>query len=73
MTLTPMPEEVAQARSNPGGWVYRVAGAFGADDAVPPEAIIGAWKVDERGDITGAFVPNERYDPGRWPAVGENG
>lgn len=65
---SPFPEEILQARSNPGGWVYRIAGPFRPTDAVPPEAIVGAWKVDEAGNIVGDFISNGRYDPSRWPA-----
>lgn len=51
------------ARRYPGGWVYEVVGDFGDDDAVPPEAIRGAWKVNEEGEIVGDFVPNPNYLP----------
>lgn len=44
----PLPAEVSAAKANPGGWVYRIAGGFGPNDSVPPEAIVGAWKVDAR-------------------------
>jgi hypothetical protein len=63
----PFAEEVELARSNAGGWVYRVAGSFAPSDPVPPEAIVGAWKVDGQGDIIGHFIANERYDATRWP------
>lgn len=68
---SPFPEEVEQARSNPGGWVYRIAGTFGPSDAIPPEAIVGAWKVDELGRIVGDFIANGKYDADRWPAGSE--
>ncbi len=58
---TPLPGEILQARRQPNGWVYRVDGAYGPQDAIPPERIIGAWKVDGLGRITGAFVPNPKY------------
>jgi len=32
-------------------------------DGVPPEAIRGAWKVDETGHIVGGFVENPRFGP----------
>jgi len=54
-------EVVSAARANPNGWVYKIEGAFGPNEAVPPEAIVGAWKVDEAGNLTGEFVPNPRY------------
>jgi len=66
-TVTPLPGEVAEAKRTPGGWVYRIAGKFGPTDRVPPEAIVGAWKVDSDGNISGGFIENKNYDPRRWP------
>jgi hypothetical protein len=37
------PELVSEAQRFPGGWVYEIEGEFGPNDAVPPEAIRGAW------------------------------
>ena len=51
----------------PGGWVYHIAGQFDPADAVPREAIVGAWKVDPQGRIVGDFIENKNYDPVRWP------
>ena len=68
---SPLPGEIAEARSNPGGWVYRIAGAFGPSDAIPPEAIVGAWKVDDHGRIAGDFIANGKYDADRWPTGSE--
>jgi len=53
----------AAARRNPGGWVYKIEGPFGPDDAVPPEAIVGAWKVDADGELIDEFVLNPNYVP----------
>lgn len=64
----PFPGEVEEAKQHPNGWVYRIAGAFADDERVPPEAIVGAWKVDAEGRIIGDFVRNAKYDPQRWPA-----
>jgi hypothetical protein len=60
----PPPDLVAQARENPGGWVYETDGPFGPDDTPPPEAISGAWPVDDDGEIAGDFVPNPHHRPG---------
>lgn len=60
---TPFPGEIAEAKSIPNGWVYRIHGHFLAHEAVPPEAIAGAWKVDGNGNITGDFIPNPNYKP----------
>lgn len=57
-------EVVAAAKANPGGWVYKIEGQFGPDEAVPPHAIVGAWKVDSAGELTGEFVENPNYRQG---------
>ncbi len=67
-TPGPFAGEIEEAKRTPNGWVYRIAGRFGPSDRVPPEAIIGAWKVDQEGNIVGEFVRNNNYDPERWPA-----
>lgn len=54
---------VKAARENPNGWVYKIEGTFGPTEYVPPEAVVGAWKVDEGGNLTGEFVPNHDYKP----------
>jgi hypothetical protein len=66
--MKPHLEEIAEARSHPDGRVYRIAGNFGPSDGVPPEAIVGAWKVDVHGRIFGEFINNPNYDPERWPS-----
>jgi hypothetical protein len=54
----------AEAARKPGQWLYVVDPAFDPDGAVPPYGVVGAWKVDERGEIiSGAFRPNEHYRP----------
>ena len=50
-----------EALNNPNGWVYEIDSNFKPEDAVPPEAIKGAWKVNEKGVITGDFIPNPNY------------
>jgi hypothetical protein len=66
--VTPLSGEIEEAKHIPGGWVYRIAGKFGSKDRIPPEAIIGAWKVDAEGKICGTFIKNQRYDPEQWPS-----
>lgn len=51
----PPPELAAEGRRFPGGWVYEIEGEFGPNDAVPPEAIRGAWAVDREGKLTGEY------------------
>ena len=62
---TPYPEEIAEAKRTPNGWVYRIEGRFAPDEAVPPEAIVGAWKVNENGEIVGDFIHNPNHKPRR--------
>jgi hypothetical protein len=65
---SPCSGEIEEAKGTPGGWVYRIAGKFGPKDRVPPETIVGAWKVDAEGNISGDFIRNKTCDPKRWPA-----
>jgi hypothetical protein len=58
------PELLAEAKSKPGGWVYAIDSAYapdGPDGAVPPEGIIGAWKIGDDGTPTGEYQTNPRY------------
>lgn len=57
----PTDEAREEARRNPGGWVYKIEGNYGPEDAVPREAVVGAWQVDENGNITGEFIPNPNF------------
>jgi hypothetical protein len=61
----PRPELVAEAKRIPGGWVYEIHPGVDPHGAVPPELIIGAWAVDESGNLTGEFEPNPNYAPDR--------
>lgn len=61
--VVPEPGERAEALKHPGGRVYRIKGTYDPDGAVPPEAIVGAWKVDEAGRIYGDFIPNPNFQP----------
>jgi len=62
----------AEALKCPDGWVYVIDGDFDPEEDVPPEAIVGAWKVDPAGRIAGNFVPNPSYRPKR-PPEGQRG
>jgi hypothetical protein len=59
--LKPTPEIIAEALKNPNGWVYVIDQAFEDIQEVPREAIKGAWKVNEKGIITGDFILNPNY------------
>jgi hypothetical protein len=51
------------ARKQPGGWVYAVDPAFDPNGEVPGWAVRGAYRVDDRGELYGEFVPNPNYRP----------
>lgn len=51
----------AEARANPGAWVYAVDPGFNGSADVPPEGIVGAWRSDEKGQLSEDFTPNPRY------------
>jgi hypothetical protein len=57
-------EAINEAKAHPNGWVYKIDGRFGPDDYVPPECIVGAWKVDANGELIGEYVENPNYHPG---------
>jgi hypothetical protein len=57
------PEMIEEARRNPNGWVYVIDGDFGPNDGVPPERIVGAYKVDATGTLTDEYQPNPNYKP----------
>ena len=61
--MTPAPEAKVEAKKHPNGWVYVIDGPYGPNDYVPPHAIVGAWKVDESGEIVGDFIPNPNRKP----------
>lgn len=62
--LPPLTEEVRDAaRRRPGGWVYAVDPEFEGEGTVPRRGIIGAWRVDGLGRLTGEFRHNPDYVP----------
>ena len=61
MGRVPPPRAIEEAKNNPGGWVYEIRGSYAPDEAVPPHAIVGAWKVDKDGRIVGDFIPNPNF------------
>jgi len=64
MRIEPSEEARKEALLYPNGWAYQVEGTCGPNDRVPPEAIVGAWKVDGAGQIVGEFVPNPKHVKG---------
>ena len=63
---------VAEAKKNPGGWVYEIRGSYGPDDDVPGHAVVGAWKVDNLGNIVGAFSHNPNFREPEMPSATEH-
>jgi hypothetical protein len=53
----------AAAKQQPGSWLYAVDPAYDGKEDVPPHAIVGAWQVDDDGEITQPFLPNPEYVP----------
>ncbi|MFS0732160.1 type VII secretion system-associated protein [Microbacterium sp. 1P10UB] len=63
-TTPPVTEALrAEARANPGAWIYAVDPGFAGQAEVPPEGIVGAWRSDENGRLTDEFTPNARHLP----------
>jgi hypothetical protein len=57
---------IDEAKEIPNGWVYELDGDFEKTEAVPPDAIKGAWPVGPNGVISGPFVVNPNYRPSHW-------
>lgn len=54
----------AQAKLQPGGYLYSVDMEYakdGIDGAIPPQGIVGAYPVDDEGNIIEEFMPNPNY------------
>lgn len=54
-----------EAKNNPNGWVYKIDNGYDTSGDIPPEAIVGAWRVDENGEIIVGFISNENYVPSK--------
>ncbi len=53
-----------EARQKPGGYVYCIDPNYakdGANGAIPPQGIIGAYPVDDNGNIIPEFTANPNY------------
>ncbi|NIJ14864.1 hypothetical protein FHU38_005272 [Saccharomonospora amisosensis] len=57
------PEMRANARANPGSWLYVIDEAFDPSGRVPSWAVVGAYPVNSDGEIIEDFHPNDRYRP----------
>ncbi|MEM9547712.1 MAG: hypothetical protein AAGA77_17150 [Bacteroidota bacterium] len=61
--IEPTVKAKKEAYNNPNGWVYVIDEKYKNQEKVPPEYIVGAWKVNEIGVIEGNFIPNPNYKP----------
>lgn len=61
MKKRPPKKAMEEAHKYPNGWVYEIDESFENEENIPPQAIKGAWKVNEKGVIIGDFVPNPNY------------
>jgi hypothetical protein len=53
-----------QARQTPNSWLYIVdPGYEESGDDIPPEGVIGAYHIDENGEIDEDFQHNDEYEP----------
>lgn len=64
-TAPPITEQLREhARQNPGTWLYIVDPGYSDDEGeVPPEGVVGAYRIDERGEIDEDFQFNDGYVP----------
>ncbi len=61
--MTPTIGEIEEATKFPNGYIYRIDERYEPGEDVPPDKILGAWKVGESGKIIGEFIPNKNYKP----------
>jgi hypothetical protein len=61
MKKTPPKEAIEEALKYPNAWVYEIDPGFEREENIPAQAIKGAWEVNEKGVITGDFIPNPNY------------
>lgn len=53
-----------QARQTPGTWLYIVdPGYQDTGEEVPPEGVLGAYRIDDDGEIDEEFQHNDQYVP----------
>lgn len=53
-----------EARQKPGGYIYCIDPNYapdGANGAIPPQGIIGAYPIDSDGNIVPEFMANPNY------------
>ncbi|MFD2937421.1 hypothetical protein [Spirosoma flavum] len=63
----PTQETYEEAKKNPGDWVYVIDPKYNGQENVPLKGIVGAWKVDYTGRLTGTFHFNQNYESKQEP------
>lgn len=59
----PSPAAIEEAKWTPNGWIYIDEAGRALSCPAPAERILGGWKVDGRGQLTGEFLPNPAFIP----------
>lgn len=53
-----------QAKQTPNSWLYIVDPGYETDgDDIPPEGVVGAYRIDDQGEIDEDFHHNDEYVP----------
>jgi hypothetical protein len=66
----PITEQMREhARQNPNSWLYIADPGYAAEEGdVPPEGIVGAYRIDPEGEIDEDFQFNDQYVPSEMTA-----
>ena len=60
----PVTDEMRRsARHLAGGWLYVIDPGFDPNGRVPPEGVVGGYRVDDRGELTDEWWANPKYRP----------
>jgi hypothetical protein len=60
----PITEDMrASAMANPNTWLYVIDPAFDEDADIPPWGVVGAYRVNDHGEIDPTFRRNTEYRP----------
>lgn len=54
-------ELVEEAKRTPNGWVYERGRRYRGSQHVPPDTVLGVWKVNADGEIESDLILNPRY------------
>ncbi|MDA3629214.1 type VII secretion system-associated protein [Saccharopolyspora oryzae] len=63
--VPPITDEMREhAKENPNSWLYITDPGYASEGGdVPPEGIVGAYRIDPDGEIDPEFQLNDRYEP----------